>query len=111
AVNLVRAGAGGDGNIRARVAALFGSGVGRGDLELLHVVRVQAEDVVSRVGIRALVGFDAVDGDVDRGSPRAVDLHRVARTLHYAGFVHQQIERVAPVQRQVDDGLLLDHVA
>ena len=42
---------------------------------------------------------------------RAVDVDRVAGALHHAGFVHQEVQRIAPVERQFHDGFPLDHVA
>ena len=110
-MNLIGAGASGDRDVGAGIAAFFGGGVGGGDLEFLDVVRVQAEDIVGRVGIGTLVGLDAIDGDVDRRSARAVDVDGVAGALHHAGLVHQKVERIAAVERQVDHGLLLDDVA
>ena len=111
AVELVGPGAGGDGDGGAGVAALLGGGVGGGDLELLDVVGIEAEDVVDGVGVGGFVGVDAVDGDVVGGEAGAVDVDGVAGTLDDAGFEDEQGEGVAAVQGEVDDGLLLDDVA
>ena len=111
AVELVGAGAGGDGDVGAGVAAFLGGGVGGGDLELLHVIRVEAEDVVGGVGVGGFVGLNAVDGDVDGGGAGSVDVDGVAGALDDAGLIHEEVERVAAVEREGDDGLLLDDVA
>jgi hypothetical protein len=89
---------------------LFGRGVGGGDLELLDVVGVEAEDVVDGVGVGAFVGFDAVNGDVDGAGAGAVDADGAAGALDDAGFVDQEVEGVAAVEREGFDGFAFDDV-
>jgi hypothetical protein len=110
-VNLIGAGARRDRDIRARVAALFGRRIRGSDLELLNVVRVETEDIIRRVGVGGLVGLNAVDRDVDRHGARAVHVDGIAGALHHSGFVHQEVQRIAPVERQFHDGFPFDDVA
>ena len=91
AVELVGTRTGRDGNVGSGVATFFCGRVRGCDLKLLHVVRVQPEDVAGRVGVGGFVGFNTVDGDVGRAGARAVHVDGVARTLHYTGFIHQQV--------------------
>jgi hypothetical protein len=71
----------------------------------------QAEDVIDGVGVGAFVGFDAVDGDVDGAGAGAVDADGAAGALDDAGFVDEEIEGVAAVEREGFDGLAFDDVA
>ena len=110
AVELVCTGARRDRNVRSGVAAFFGRRVRRGDLELLHVIWSQPEDVAGRIRVGRLIGLNAVNRDVHRRGPGAIHVHRVTRTLHHSRLIHDQVEGVASIQRQRRNRLLLDHI-
>ncbi len=107
---LIRTRTGGDGDIEARVLALFGGGIARGDLELFHVIRIDAEHIIGGCGIRGFIGFDAVYGDVTRLGAQSVDVDAGAATLRHPGFEDDQVQRVTSVERQGGDSLPFDNV-
>ena len=111
AVELVGAAARRHRDISAGVTSLFGRRIRRRHFEFLYVVRVQPENVVHRIRVGVLIGLNAVDGDVHRAGAGAVDADGATGALHHAGLVNQQVQGIAPVQRQGFDGLMLHHIA
>ena len=63
-MKLICAGSCSNGNVGPGISTLFRSGVRRGYLELLNVVRVETENVVRWIRVGGFVGFNAINGDV-----------------------------------------------
>ncbi len=82
---------------------------------LLHVVRRQAIDVRLRVGDGRFIRVDAVDRHIVRAIAGAeyvcAGAGRTARTLNQARLKNNQVERVAPIERQLDDFLPAHYAA
>src|SRR5205823_12456298 len=74
AVHAVCSAAGGNDDVGATIAALFGRGAQRDRAKLLHVVGIQALDVPLRIRDSGLVCVNAVDSDVVRTIARTKDV-------------------------------------
>ena len=81
--------------------------------EFLHVVGIQVVDVFLRVGNRDLVDVDAVESEVRGVTAAAVHLRSGGRIglLHHARLQCDQVQRIAPIERQRRHRALLDDVA
>ena len=76
-------------HIRSRVPSLLRRGIGRGYFELLHVIRIEPENIVHGVRVRTLVGVNAVDRHIYGTNARAIHANGATGALHDAGLIDQ----------------------
>ncbi len=86
-----------DRDIQARVLALLGGRVTGGNLELLDVIRVDAEHIIGGNGVGGLVGLDTVDGHIAGHGTCPIHRDGCPLALRNARLEYDQVQRVPAI--------------